>query len=70
MIRDFNDVHRRVVPFFVNDIHDVVFHSRIKLFANGVTIYAYKTIYPSDDCIRLQENLNHITSWADRWQLS
>ena len=57
MIRDFNDVYWQVVPIYVNDIHDVVFHSRIKLFADDVAIY--KTIYTSDDCIQLQGDLNH-----------
>ena len=52
---------------YVNDIHDVVFHSRIKLFADDVAIY--KAISASDDCIQLQEDLNCISSWADRWQL-
>ena len=51
----------------VNDIHDVVFHSNTKLFTDDVAIY--KMINTSEDCIKLQEDLNCLSSWADKWQL-
>ena len=52
---------------YVNDIYDVVSHSTTKLFADDVAIY--KTIDTIEDCSRLQEDLNRISSWADKWQL-
>lgn len=52
-----------LINIYVNDIHDVVFHSRIKLFTDDVAIY--KAINTSDGC----NQLNHISSWVDRWQL-
>ena len=52
---------------YVNDIHYVVFHSNTKLFADDVAIY--NMINTSEDWIRLQEDLNCVSSWADKRQL-
>ena len=42
-------------------------HSNTKLFADDVAIY--NMINTFEDWIRLQEDLNCVSSWADKWQL-
>ena len=54
---------------FVNDLADI-FDNDVtpKLYADDLKIYA--TILSDIDSIRLQQNIDRLTAWADTWQLS
>ena len=52
---------------YVNDLHEAVCHSNLKLFADDVALY--KEVGSNDDCDLIQEGLNGVCSWADKWQL-
>ena len=52
---------------FINDISDDV-RNTLKLFADDFKIY--KTIKSHQDALELQNDLDCLMSWSDRWQLS
>ena len=52
---------------YIDDLHSVVKHSKLKLYADDVTLY--KEIKCESDCKLLQEDLDCICDWADKWQL-
>ena len=52
---------------YVNDLHEAECHSNLKLFADDVALY--KEVGSNDDCDLIQEDLNGVCSWADKWQL-
>ena len=52
---------------YINDISSVVAHSKVKLFADDVTIY--KEISSSSDAALLQVDLSSIAQWAKKWLL-
>ena len=52
---------------YIDDLHSVVKNSTVKLYADDVTIY--KEIKSETDCILLQEDLDRICDWANKWQL-
>ena len=52
---------------FINDISSVISHSKVKLFADDVTIY--KEISSPDDVKLLQFDLSSIAQWAKKWLL-
>ena len=51
----------------INDIFSVISHSKVKLFADDVTIY--KEISSPDDVKWLQFDLSSIAQWAKKWLL-
>ena len=52
---------------YIDDLHSVVKHSKLKLYGDDVTLY--KEIKCESDCKLLQEDLDRICDWADKWQL-
>ena len=50
---------------YIDDLHSIVRHSKLKLYADDVTLY--REIKSEADCQLLQED--HICSWANKWQL-
>ena len=52
---------------YVNDLHEAVSHS-LKLFADDVALY--KEVGAIDGCDLIQEDLNGVCSWANKWQLT
>ena len=51
---------------YINDISSVV-QSSIKMFADDVTLYT--TVKTPEDCKQLQNDLNSVAGWCDRWQM-
>ena len=52
---------------YVDEFHQVIHHSSIKLFADNVALY--KEIISSNDQSSLQEDLTRIFKWSQLWQL-
>ena len=52
---------------YVNDLDSVVKCSTVKLFADGVLLYA--PVCSTKDCSALQDDLAAIFHWTNRWQL-
>ena len=52
---------------YVNDLHEAVRYSELNTFADDVALY--KEIKSSADCDFLQEDLNNVNFWSNRWQL-
>ena len=52
---------------YINDISTVVSHSKVKLFADDVTVY--KEISCPNDATLLQLDLSNIAQWAQKWLL-
>ena len=52
---------------YIDDLHSVVKHLKLKLCADDVTLYI--EIKCESDCQLLQEILDHIYDWAKKWQL-
>ena len=50
----------------VNDISSVV-QSNVKMFADDVTLYT--TVLTTEDCIQLQNDLDSVSRWYNRWQM-
>jgi len=53
---------------YINEISSVVKNSKIKIFADDVSVYT--NISSVDDCLQLQGDLSHIYKWAVNWQLT
>ena len=53
---------------FINDLPSVVKHSHVRLFADDAAIYL--PINSRKDARLLQEDLNNLTEWEARWQMS
>ena len=51
---------------FINDIGEGL-NSQARLFADDCLIY--RAIKSIEDCISLQEDLNKLKSWADKWKM-
>ena len=51
----------------IDDLHCIVKHSVLKLYADDVTLY--REIKSVEDCHLLQEDLDRICDWANKWQL-
>ena len=53
--------------FFIIFINDIThgLHSNIRLFADDALLY--QTINDEDDCLKLQEDIDSLVAWADRW---
>ena len=49
---------------YIDDLHSIVRHSKLKLYADDVTLY--REIKSEADCQLLQEDLDHICSWANK----
>ena len=52
---------------YIDDLHSIVRHSKLKLYADDVALY--REIKSKADCQLLQEDLDHICDWANKWQL-
>ena len=52
---------------YIDDMHRVVKHSKLKLYADDVALY--REIKSKTDCMLLQEDLDRICDWATKWQL-
>ena len=52
---------------YIDDLHNIVRHSKLKLYADDVPLY--REIKSEADCQLLQEDLDQICSWANKWQL-
>ena len=52
---------------YINDIGENI-KSNIKLFADDCLLY--RSINSEDDTESLQEDLNHLIRWSDKWQMS
>ena len=52
---------------YIDDLHNIVRHSKLKLYADDVALY--REIKSEADCQLLQEDLDQICSWANKWQL-
>jgi len=52
--------------FYINDITQGI-NSPLRLFADDCLLY--RVINSMEDTIRLQEDLNRLSEWADTWQL-
>lgn len=55
------------VLIYLNDLHEVVCHANLKLFADDVALY--KEVISTGDCDLFQEDIDCICSWASKWQL-
>ena len=51
---------------YINDITDVVEHSQVRLFADDTILYLFVD-NPATTAEALNEDLRHITEWADNW---
>ena len=51
---------------FTNDLPDIIFHAKIKMYADDVKIYLYVFNLASH---ALLQDLNHIVAWAVKWKL-
>ena len=52
---------------YIDDLHCIVKHSKLKLYADDVTLYC--EIKSVEDCHLLQEDLDRICDWDNKWQL-
>ena len=52
---------------YIDDLHGTVKHSKLKLYADDVTLY--QEIKSETDCELLQEDLDRICGWANKWSL-
>ena len=52
---------------YIDDLHNIVRHSKLKLYADDVALY--REIKSEADCQLLQEDLDQICSWDNKWQL-
>ena len=52
---------------YIDDLHNVVSNSTLKLFADDVALY--REVKCSADCSLLQQDLDNISSWTTKWQL-
>ena len=52
---------------YIDDLHSIVKHSKLKLYADDVALY--REIKSEADCQLLQDNLDLICGWANKWQL-
>ena len=50
--------------FYIDDLHTIVRHSKLKLYANDVALY--REIKSEADCYLLQEDLDCICDWANK----
>ena len=54
---------------FINDLPDVVMHgSDVYLYADDTKIF--RRITNEEDCDKLQEDLDELRKWSERWLLS
>ena len=53
---------------YIDDLHAVVKSSSLKIYADDVALYAEVSSY--EDCVELQDNLNHVHAWSLMWQLT
>jgi len=51
---------------YINDLPDIV-KSSVKLFADDTKLYA--EVMSSNDSEKIQEDLNSLAKWSDKWQL-
>ena len=51
---------------YINDLPENV-SSKVRLYADDVLIY--NTIHSKEDCLMLQEDLNSLQLWANKWQM-
>ena len=51
---------------YVNDISDLV-QSNLKMFADDIKIY--RAIYSTSDSLLLQQDLDKLSEWAQKWLL-
>ena len=49
------------------DLPDVIQNSKISMYADDTKVY--KAVSDVNDCKLLQEDLNRISLWADKWQM-
>jgi len=52
---------------YINDLQEAVSYSELNIFADDVALY--RQIKSSNDCDLLQEDLQNVYFWSDRWQL-
>jgi len=52
---------------YINDLPSSI-HNKIKLYADDVLLYS--RITSSNDCVRLQQDLNLLVQWANRWKMT
>ena len=52
---------------YINDLPKNVI-SKVKLYADDVLLYS--SIHTITDCQNLQDDLNRLVQWADRWQMN
>ena len=53
---------------YIDDMHRVVKHSKLKLYADDVALY--REIKSKTDCMLLQEDLDRICDWATKCQVA
>ncbi len=51
---------------YINDLPEVV-HNIAKLFADDTKLY--KQIVDDSSCISIQDDLNELANWSEKWQL-
>ena len=51
---------------YINDLPKTV-SSKVRLYADDVLLY--NTIHTKEDCLILQEHLNALQLWANKWQM-
>ena len=52
---------------YINDLPENVI-SKVKMYADDVLLY--NTIHTKEDCLTLQEDLNILQLWANKWQMT
>ena len=52
---------------YINDLPNMVSNCEVKIFADDTKLY--KEIRSQEDCSTLQENINKIHTWSQKWQL-
>jgi len=50
-------------------LHEAISHSELSVYASNVAFLNFREICSSSDCDKLQEDLNGVCLWSDRWQL-
>ena len=58
--------HSLLFLCYINDLPENV-SSKVRLYADDVLIY--NTIHSKEDCLMLQEDLNSLQLWANKWQM-
>ena len=55
-----------VFLMYINDLSSCV-HNNVRLYADDILLYSHKD--SKDDCISLQQDLNALEQWSQKWMV-